>query len=204
MDAEDSYSQRSAHPVGRYAKGEAKRAEIVAAGLEVLERDGEAGASMRAVAKEANISLAGLMHYFPTRDGLLTEIQRDGDAKFEQWYRNSEADVDPGELLARAMAAKVTKPGLATLYLSLVAAAAVDPSHPAAAYLRERYEHLRGLVAGYVKRRLAAGTVPPHVDADFAAAALIAATDGIQFQWMSDPSIDMAGHVRAVWERLLA
>lgn len=189
---------------GRYAKGEAKRAEILAAGLAVLERDGEAGTSMRVVAKEAGISLAGLMHYFPTRDALLTEIQRDGDAKFEEWYRNSDADGDPGELLARAMAAKATKPGLATLYLSLVAAAAVDPSHPAAAYLTERYAHMRGLIADYVARRQAAGDIPSHVDANFAASALISATDGIQFQWMSDPSIDMANHVRAVWQKLLA
>jgi hypothetical protein len=52
-------------------------------------------------------------------------------------------------------------------------------------------------------RRQAAGTVPAHVDAEFAAAALIAAADGIQIQWMSDRSIDMGAHVRAVWERLL-
>ncbi|CRZ17227.1 TetR family transcriptional regulator [Mycolicibacterium neworleansense] len=52
---------------GRYAKGEVKRAEIKVAALAVLERDGEAGASMRVIAKEAGISLAGLMHYFPTR-----------------------------------------------------------------------------------------------------------------------------------------
>ncbi|MBN9635375.1 MAG: TetR/AcrR family transcriptional regulator [Actinobacteria bacterium] len=189
---------------GRYAKGEAKRAEILAAGLAVLERDGEAGTSMRVVAKEAGISLAGLMHYFPTRDALLTGIQRDGDAKFEEWYRNSDVDIDPGELLAQAMAAKVAKPGLATLYLSLVAAAAVDPSHPAAAYLKERYERIRSLIADYVAQRQAAGGIPAHVDPDFAASALISATDGIQFQWMSDPSIDMANHVRAVWQKLLA
>lgn len=188
---------------GRYAKGEAKRAEILAAGLAVLERDGEAGTSMRVVAKEAGISLAGLMHYFPTRDALLTEIQRDGDAKFADWYRNSDVDIDPGELFAQAMAAKIAKPGLATLYLSLVAAAAVDPSHPATAYLKERYAHMRSLIADYVARRQTTGDIPSHVDANFAASALLSATDGIQFQWMSDPSIDMANHVRAVWQKLL-
>lgn len=190
--------------VGRYAKGEAKRAEIKAAALAVLERDGEAGASMRVIAKEANISLAGLMHYFPTRDLLLTELQRDGDAKFEEWYQNSDVDIDPGEVLAQAMVDKAGKPGSGTVYLSLAAAAAVDPSHPAALYLRERYETMRAVVADYVRRRQAAGTVPTRVDAEFAAAALIAAADGIQIQWMSDPSIDMGDHIRAVWERLLA
>ncbi|MUL49676.1 TetR/AcrR family transcriptional regulator [Mycobacterium sp. CBMA293] len=189
--------------VGRYAKGEAKRAEIKDAALAVLERDGEAGASMRVIAKEANISLAGLMHYFPTRDALLTELQSDGDAKFEEWYRNSATSIDPGEILAQAMVDKAAKPGSGTVYLSLAAAAAIDPSHPAAEYLRQRYERMRDTVADYVRGRQAAGTVPAGVDAEFAAAALIAAADGIQIQWMSDPSIDMGAHVRAVWERLL-
>lgn len=190
--------------VGRYAKGEAKRAEIKVAALAVLERDGEAGASMRVIAKEAGISLAGLMHYFPTRDLLLTEIQRDGDAKFGEWYRNSGDDADPGEALALAMVDKASKPGSGTVYLSLAAAAAIDPSHPAAEYLRGRYEWMRGVVAAHVARRQVAGTVPSHVDAEFAAAALISAADGIQIQWMSDPSIDMGAHVRKVWQRLLA
>lgn len=190
--------------VGRYAKGEVKRAEIKAAALRLLEREGEAGASMRVIAKEAGISLAGLMHYFPTRDLLLTEIQRDGDAKFQEWYRNSDADVDPGEALAQAMVDKASKPGSGTVYLSLAAAAAVDPAHPAALYLRERYERIRDGVADYVRRRQAAGTVPDHVDAEFAATALISAADGIQIQWMSDPSIDMGEHVRRVWEKLLS
>lgn len=189
--------------VGRYAKGEAKRAEIKAVALAVLERDGEAGASMRVIANEANISLAGLMHYFPTRDVLLTELHRDADAKFEERYRNSDVDIDPGEAMAQAMVDKAAKPGSGTVYLSLAAAAAVDPSHPAADYLRQRYESMRETISDYVRRRQAAGTVPAHVDADFAATALIAAADGIQIQWMSDRSIDMGAHVRAVWAALL-
>lgn len=187
----------------RYPKGEAKRQEILSAALTVLERDGEAGASMRVIAKEAGISLAGLMHYFPTRDVLLTEIQRDADAKVEELYGDSIAEIDPGELLAQAMLDKARKPGSGTVYLSLAAAAAVDPAHPAGVYLRDRYEKIRALIADYVRNRQADTRVPAHVDPDFVATALIAAADGIQIQWMSDPSIDMGAHMRRVWERLL-
>lgn len=190
--------------VGRYAKGEARRAEIKSAALAVLERDGEAGASMRVIAKEANISLAGVLHYFPTRDVLLTELQRDADAKFVDWYRNPDVDIDPGEVLAKAMSDKAGKPGSGTVYLSLAAAAAVDPTHPAATYLRERYTALRGTIAGFVKRQQDCGTVPARIDAEFTAAALIAAADGIQIQWMSDRSLDMGEHIRAVWQKLLS
>jgi len=159
---------------------------------------------MRGIAKEANISLAGLMHYFPTRDVILTEIQRGADATFEDRYRNSDAAIDPGEVLAQVMLDKASKPGSGTVYLSLAAAAAVDPEHPAGAYLRDRYERMRARIAEYVRGRQADGSVRAHVDPDFAATALIAAADGIQIQWMSDPTIDMGDHMRRVWERLLA
>ncbi|MGL5444795.1 MAG: TetR family transcriptional regulator C-terminal domain-containing protein, partial [[Mycobacterium] stephanolepidis] len=148
--------------------------------------------------------LAGLMHYFPTRDVILTEIQRGADATFEERYQNSMSEVDPGEVLAQAMLDKASKPGSGTVYLSLAAAAAVDPGHPAGAYLRDRYERMRAHIAEYVRGRQAGGTVPAHVDADFVATALIAAADGIQIQWMSDPSIDMGRHMRRVWEQLLS
>lgn len=62
---------------------------------------------------------------------------------------------------------------------------------------------MRARIAAYVRGRQVDGTVPAHVDADFAATALIAAADGIQIQWMSDPSIDMGEHMRRVWELLL-
>jgi hypothetical protein len=62
---------------------------------------------------------------------------------------------------------------------------------------------MRATITDYVRGRQAVGMIPAHVDAEFTATALIAAADGIQIQWMSDRSIDMSAHVRAVWGALL-
>jgi AcrR family transcriptional regulator len=189
---------------GRYAKGAEKHAEILAATEKLLDLEGEAGTSMRTVAAEANISLTGLVHYFPNRDLLMTAVQRAADEKFLELLAAAGPDSDPGELLIEVMTDKARRPGAGTVYLSLAAAAAVDPAHPAADYLRDRYQRLRDGIAGFVRSRRAAGDIPATVDPVFAAVALIAAADGIQIQWMYDRSIDMGGHVRTVWHRLLA
>jgi hypothetical protein len=43
----------------------------------------------------------------------------------------------------------------------------------------------------------AAGTIRDDVDADEAASLVLAVADGLQTQWLMDPSIDMAEHVEA-------
>ena len=71
----------------------------------------------------------------------------------------------------------------------------------------DRFAHREGLGVVVPAEDVAALTAAIErvlYDAEFAATALIAAADGIQIQWMSDRSIDMGAHVRAVWAALLA
>jgi len=57
---------------GRLARGHRRRIEIIAKTLEVVERDGVAGVSHRAVARELGVSPSALTHHFATLDDLLT------------------------------------------------------------------------------------------------------------------------------------
>jgi AcrR family transcriptional regulator len=50
------------------------RPALVEAGLRILERDGLAGLSLRAVAREAGVSRAAPYHHFANRDALLAAI----------------------------------------------------------------------------------------------------------------------------------
>ncbi|MGH3492866.1 MAG: TetR/AcrR family transcriptional regulator [Sciscionella sp.] len=58
-------------PDGRKLRGERRRAEIVAATLRVIERDGVAGVSHRGVAAEAGVPPASTTYYFDSLDDLL-------------------------------------------------------------------------------------------------------------------------------------
>lgn len=56
---------------GRLAKGERRRREIIAGTMRLVEREGSAAVSHRAVAKEAGVSAASIAYYFDSIDELL-------------------------------------------------------------------------------------------------------------------------------------
>ncbi|MFI5806682.1 TetR/AcrR family transcriptional regulator [Streptomyces sp. NPDC051561] len=186
-----------------YAKGAAKREEVLRTTLEIFGREGARGTTLRAVAKESGISLTGLMHYFDSKDHLLVEVLSASDRRAEVRFYAPDADRDPGELLAAALAANTENAARARLYVTLVAEA-TDPAHPAHAYFKERFARLRAAIADHLAADERAGRIRPGVDPDFTASAIVAASDGIMHQWLSDPSVDMAGHVRRVWRMLTA
>ncbi|MFJ4903438.1 TetR/AcrR family transcriptional regulator [Streptomyces sp. NPDC088727] len=186
-----------------YAKGVAKREEILQATLEIFGREGERNTTLRAVAKESGVSLTGLMHYFESKDHLLTEVLRASDRAAEARFRAPDAVRDPGEFLALALTATAANAARARLYVTL-AAASTDPVHPAHAYFKERFALLRTTIGKHLEAEESAGRIGPRVDPGFTASALVAASDGIMLQWLSDPAIDMADHVRRVWRALTA
>ncbi|MGW5867855.1 TetR/AcrR family transcriptional regulator [Streptomyces sp. NPDC055239] len=184
-----------------YAKGVAKREEILRTTLEIFGREGERNTTLRTVAKESGISLTGLMHYFDSKDHLLIEVLRASDRGAEVRFYAPDAVRDPGELLAAALTANSENAARARLYVTLVAAA-TDPAHPAHAYFKERFARLRTAIADHLAAEERAGRTRPGIDPDFTASAIVAASDGIMLQWLSDPGIDMADHVRRVWRML--
>ncbi|RFC70697.1 TetR/AcrR family transcriptional regulator [Streptomyces sp. AcE210] len=186
-----------------YPKGVAKREEILKVTLEIFGREGERNTTLRMVAKESDISLTGLMHYFESKDHLLTEVLRASDHAAEARFRAPDAVRDPGEFLAKALTVNAANAARVRLYVTL-AAASTDPAHPAHAYFKERFALLRTTIAEHLAAEQQAGRAALGLDPDFTASALVAASDGIQLQWLSDPGIDMADHVRRVWRMLTA
>ena len=187
---------------GVYAKGVAKREEILRATLAVFEREGTSRTTMRTVAAAAGLSLAGLMHYFPSRDLLLTELMADVERDAEAQLGDPDQQISPGEFLARAAEARQSEPGRVWLYVTLLAAT-VDPTHPAAAFFQDRFQRIRTRIADYVRDKQAAGEIPSHIDPRHTAYSLLAAADGIQSQWLYDRTIDMGQHIRTTWHVLV-
>jgi hypothetical protein len=89
-------------------------------------------------------------------------------------------------------------PGLVQLYAQL-SVEAVDPDHPAHDFFVARYETVRREFGGFIRDEQHAGRIDPELDADLTATLFVAASDGLQTQWMLDPSIDMAEHVAYLW-----
>lgn len=58
------------------------RSALLRAGRTILERDGTAGLTVRAVAGEAKVAPMGVYNHFDGRDGLLDALVTDGYAEF--------------------------------------------------------------------------------------------------------------------------
>ena len=158
---------------GPYAKGVAKREEILRAALEVIARHGYRKTSTRELAAAVGLSEAGLLHYFGSKEKLFEAVLRARD----------EADVErfeESELIDKLIAIirhNRDVPGLVQLY-STFSAEAGDPQHPAHAYFVERYARLRESLAESVRARQVGGSLNPTTIATL----LIALSDGLQIQ----------------------
>lgn len=177
---------------GAYAKGIAKREEILAVALEVIARYGYRGASVREIADAVGLSQAGLLHYFDSKDELFTAVLLKRDE-----VDNAGGSGDVLEDLVRIVRHNAEVPGLVHLFAQLSVDAA-DPAHPAHDYFRKRYAFLRGLLADRIRAGQADGTLRASLDPERTAVIVIAATDGLQGQFLVDPSVDMAGELAAL------
>lgn len=184
-----------------YPKGAAKRLEILDAALEVFSLDGYRATSLRRVAERVNLTPAGIMHYFNSKEQLLSSVLQHRDA-LDICAVDPDKPTNPVDALAEVMDANMKVPGLVELYLT-IAGAAIDESHPAHEYLVRRYHWLTGGLTSWIEEMARAGLVPQVVFPAGVATAIVAQADGIQFQWLLDQSIDMGVHVRRGGRRLL-
>jgi AcrR family transcriptional regulator len=179
----------------RYAKGLAKREEILTTALEVIARAGYRGTSVRELARAVGLSQAGLLHYFSSKEELFSEILAKRDAV------NAAAAAQRGESALDGLVSTVRHnadvPGLVRLYAQFSVESS-DPAHPSHGAFVARYARVRDRLAADIADRKQAGTLPPSLDAEVAAALLVAAADGLQTQWLLDPEVDMAAHLSSL------
>ncbi|PCE16357.1 TetR family transcriptional regulator [Microbacterium sp. SZ1] len=182
---------------GSYAKGVARRQEILESTLDVVGRTGYRNASLKHIAEAVGVTPAALLHYFGSKEELFTEVLRTRDEQDERSPRMHDP-VDAKAAFLDVIRHNTEVPGVVELF-SRLAVDAADPDHPAHAYFLERSERLRGSIAeafhGDAAKRAA-------LDADTTARVVQAVADGLQLQWMVDPSVDMAGILEALMDVL--
>jgi AcrR family transcriptional regulator len=186
---------------GSYAKGIAKREEILSVALELVATQGFRRTSIKDIADAVGLTQAGLLHYFDSKDELWVAILRRRDEldNAAQWDA-----PDFAALLAAVVRHNAEVPGLVQMFVNLSAAAATDPDHPAHAYFRERYETTRARMTDDFRRMQQDGRLRADLDPEELASVLLATSDGMQIQWLYDPTRDMAEHVELVTRLAMA
>jgi AcrR family transcriptional regulator len=177
---------------GAYAKTAARRAAIIDAARESFVEHGYEEASLRDIARRAGISLPGLLHHFDNKAQLLNEVlrQRDvaGHARAEELRA---AGQSVSSAVAQLEAERQHDPQTMRLW-AMLAPAASRPDHPAHEYFVERYQRIRSEVAANLRQASPASDLPNAIDHDAAAAIIVAVLEGLQVQWLLDPTLDVS------------
>lgn len=181
---------------GPYAKGVAKRAEILDTALAVIAQNGYTGATVKELADAVGLSQNGLLHYFGSKDALFLEILAHHTEAVELAVDPEHTDFTQ-QFTARvldAASASLEEAGMSQLLLS-VATAAVDADHLAHGFIRRRFEAFRDVTASVLVELQSRGTFPADADPEAAAALIASAFDGLQLQWLYDRSVDVRGRL---------
>ena len=192
-------------PRGPYAKTALRRAEIVRAASMLFSTEGYEGASLRSIAARVGITHPALLHHFASKEELLAAVLEEQDSQERQDLPESTVLTLDG--LAAALAGLIARhqevPHLMRLLVN-VSAAATRPSYPGHAYVVDRYGTVRAELTAAFAALQAAGEVDSRVDCRTLANTVIAVLDGLQIQWLLDPTVDTAKTLADFLERYRA
>ena len=171
---------------GRRARGEQRRAELVAAAADLVREVGAGAVSHRAVAARAGASLSATTYYFADLDELVAAA---GAALAADWAAHARAAVRAGDRPAAALVDAVLPPG--------------DD-----AAIRGHYEHLTragrvpALAAAYAAGRADLDGAIAELGLAWPSEALVALVDGAALAALSEGR-PVRAHVRGVVDRVL-
>ena len=174
--------------------------------LEVIARDGYRGASIKAIAEAVQLSQAGLLHYFDSKEELFTEILRKRD-ELDQARVVPDTAPAPDTLegmrdgFLDLIRRNSEMPGVVHLF-SQVSVDAVDPTHPAHDFIVQRGRYLRSMFGSVLSRSQQQGTLTDKIDSATLARVIQAVADGLQLQWMVEPDLDMAATISELFRAL--
>lgn len=189
-------------PRGRaYAKGTRRRQQILDSAIALFGQRGVDSSSLRTVGESIGVSHTALRHYFSSRDELLVQVYKAHEARTEQG--ESSAGKSAVALVVEAAERNRSIPGLVELYSTLTTDA-LQEGHPVTRqFVAERFALLRAGLAARIEAEQAAGQIPAGIEARDLAALIIAASDGLQIQWLLAPGEADVGRSLSLLDRLL-
>ena len=194
---EDRQAQRRSYP-----KGVRRRQQILDSVIAVLAQRGVDRASLRTVGEAIVVSHTALRHYFSSRDELLVEAYRAHEARTDGDVPKADESAF-GPIIDSAERNRAI-PGLVELYATLTTDALQEQHAVTREFVRLRFRSLRAELAARIESAQRAGRIAGGIDPYEAAALVIAASDGLQIQWLLDPEEVDVGRSLSMFERLLS
>lgn len=166
-------------------------------------KHGYHGGSLRLIAAQLGIAPALVVHHFGSKEGLLMAVLRHWDEQSDTLTGKDFSGIAFIDKQRVVMRHNRTIRGLIELFASM-STEATDESHPAHDYFVARYERVLETFEHAFATARDAGEVHPGTDPSVEARGLIALMDGLQIQWLLDPTMPLAEVFDACIDALLA
>ena len=170
-----------------FAKGEDRRQRILAVAERLLARNGWRSTSLAQIAREAGVTPAGLLHHFESKEQLLNAVLDARDA-------DDDAHADrSGDLiteLTRVPKRFERSPELVGTFMVLLAEN-LAPDAPLHDRLHRRYRAAADIIKDLIARGQQKGLYRKDFDAATKATEILAFINGMEIQWLLDPSIPL-------------
>lgn len=173
----------------RAPKGEKRREELLDAALQVFSLEGYTGASVAKVAAIVGISVAGLLHHFPSKVSLLMAVldRRDEvSRKLADEVRRENTLSGLLDSLRAINRSNATAPGVVRAF-SILNAESLLENQPAWSWFQERYERIHERLHQQFSELVERGEVRADVDLAKLIQQILAMMDGLQIQWLRFP-----------------
>lgn len=161
-----------------------RRAEISAAVIRVVARDGVGGVTMREVAAEAGWSTGVLNHYFQNKKALLVgglrQAARETGRNLNRAMKERHGPDRVRAVLEEGMPLDERREGFCAIFFFFWAEGLTDPD--LSAELAKYYNAWRTVVREAIELGQAEGWVRPGLDAQMLSETLVALADGLAIQ----------------------
>lgn len=160
--------------------------------MEVFARHGFRASALAEVAERVDLTPAGILYHFGSKESLLLAVIAERDARAGQALVETQADGALATLAATVRFAEQSErePGLTALH-TVLQAESFEADAPAHDYFRQRSRTLRAIVEATVVQGRADGEIRADVDPAAIAAQVVAFLEGAAVLWLIDDTVSL-------------
>lgn len=166
-----------------------RRREILRAAMTTFGSKGYKNGPLTEIAEQVDMTHAGILHHFGSKDQLLLEVLKYRDSSDVEDFAGQRIPdgIELFRHLIRTAFTNEQRPGIVQAY-AVLSAESVTDEHPAREYFQDRYTTLRREIREAFERICTERGIEEPATVDRAAAAILAVMDGLQVQWLLDPA----------------